>query len=552
MNELRKSLKEQTLFAEQKEKARVDADSNRLKFHLMPQVGWMNDPNGLCQFGGVYHVFYQYSPLDVEGGMKAWGHKTSRDLIHWKQEPTEFFPDMPFDKDGVYSGSACIAQNKMYLFYTGNVKQEGDHDFDYTGREANTVLISSSDGTHFSEKELLMTNRDYPSDYTCHIRDPKVWQENGKFYMVQGGRKNGKLRDQEDYGTILLFESENLHHWEFVKELTTKDMFGFMWECPDYFLLDGQPILSFSPQGIAAEEYRFQNVYQSGYLLMDRKITEEFQDSASDDSVKVIANELPDHTSYAGKHVEYVDASGFREWDMGFDFYAPQTFQDEKGRRIIIGWAGIGDADYDNEPTIKCGWQHALTMPRELTLKNGIIYQQPVEELKELRKGYRQISEGETVQLNQTFFELIVERDAQIQTEKNISDVENVNQEGFSPAGGHASESVHKNQQNAMDNNVKLTLSCGKEEVNVRYEAGVLSLSMTKEAGRGRTIRKMRLDSLDKLHLYVDTSLLELYVNDGEAVFTTRYYFPEGERELSVSGMRNNTLFQLDQMEENE
>ena len=44
----------------------------RLGHHLMPPVGWLNDPNGLCWYKGKYHVFFQYAPFDVEGGLKFW------------------------------------------------------------------------------------------------------------------------------------------------------------------------------------------------------------------------------------------------------------------------------------------------------------------------------------------------------------------------------------------------------------------------------------------------------------------------------------------------
>ena len=37
----------------------------RLGHHLMPPVGWLNDPNGLCWYKGKYHVFFQYAPFDV-------------------------------------------------------------------------------------------------------------------------------------------------------------------------------------------------------------------------------------------------------------------------------------------------------------------------------------------------------------------------------------------------------------------------------------------------------------------------------------------------------
>ena len=80
----------------------------RLGHHLMPPVGWLNDPNGLCWYKGKYHVFFQYAPFDVEGGLKFWGHYTSVDLVDWKYEGTALYPDSPYDCHGVYSGSALV------------------------------------------------------------------------------------------------------------------------------------------------------------------------------------------------------------------------------------------------------------------------------------------------------------------------------------------------------------------------------------------------------------------------------------------------------------
>lgn len=91
----------------------------RLGHHLMPPVGWLNDPNGLCWYKGKYHVFFQYAPFDVEGGLKFWGHYTSVDLVDWKYEGTALYPDSPYDCHGVYSGSALVEDEKMHLFLQG-------------------------------------------------------------------------------------------------------------------------------------------------------------------------------------------------------------------------------------------------------------------------------------------------------------------------------------------------------------------------------------------------------------------------------------------------
>ena len=133
-----------------KEKEQKEGTAYREKLHLMPPVGWLNDPNGLCQLNGIYHAFFQYSPFNAEGGVKMWGHYTSKDMIDWEYQGVKLYPDQPFDCHGVYSGSAFIEDDKMYVYYTGNVKLE-DGDFDYinTGRESNTVLVVSEDGKTF-------------------------------------------------------------------------------------------------------------------------------------------------------------------------------------------------------------------------------------------------------------------------------------------------------------------------------------------------------------------------------------------------------------------
>ena len=122
---------------------RVAADQDRLKFHLMPKTGWLNDPNGLCQFNGTYHIYYQYTPLEPTGELD--------DTIHY--------------------------------FYTGNLKYFDRDDYDYinNGRGSNTITFTSKDGYEFTKKELLMTTDDYPADMSNHVRDPKIFKKNEKY-----------------------------------------------------------------------------------------------------------------------------------------------------------------------------------------------------------------------------------------------------------------------------------------------------------------------------------------------------------------------------------
>ena len=109
----------------------VAKDPMRLKFHLMPKTGWLNDPNGLCQFCGTYHIYYQYTPFEPTGELKLWGHYTTKDFVSFVDEGPVLFPDSEFDAHGVYSGSAFVKGDTIHYFYTGNLKYFDRDDYDY-------------------------------------------------------------------------------------------------------------------------------------------------------------------------------------------------------------------------------------------------------------------------------------------------------------------------------------------------------------------------------------------------------------------------------------
>lgn len=444
MSTLTKVLAEEIRKIEETKFTEMNLFPHRLTHHLMPPAGWLNDPNGLCYYKGRYHVFFQYSPFEVKGGLKFWGHYSSEDLVSWRYEGVPLYPDSPMDCHGVYSGSALAEDDTMHLFYTGNVKLDGDYDYINNGRITSTLHVESADGIHFGVKEEVIPASQYPEDYTCHIRDPKVWKEKDQYHMVLGGRK------KNDQGAVLFYRSEDLKKWEFDGELTTEKPFGYMWECPDVFELGGETILSASPQGVRREKYRYQNIYLSGYFVMQEGM---------------------------------VQTENFREWDMGFDFYAPQTFLDQKGRRILIGWMGMPDADEEYQNcTLEEGWQHCLTVPRELKYQNGKIYQYPVEELMNLRRWEKKLSQ----------------EDREVETE-GAFDLE------LQPEKGP----------------VKVVLS---DVFALEYRDGILTLTMDEEAGAGRRIRNACVEQVKDIRILADTSAVEIYVNQGEVVFSSRFY----------------------------
>ena len=144
-------------------------DKWRLRLHLMPPTGFMNDPNGLCWFKGLWHVFFQYAPSSPEGGLKYWGHYTSPDMLHWTYWGTPLIPDQPFDCHGEYSGSAIVKDDVLHVFCSGNLFLQGN-----PPRAFSVIHVTSKDGFHFSEKEVVISSEDYPQACSCQIRDPKV------------------------------------------------------------------------------------------------------------------------------------------------------------------------------------------------------------------------------------------------------------------------------------------------------------------------------------------------------------------------------------------
>lgn len=432
----------------------------RQALHLEPPQGWLNDPNGLCFFHGLYHVFFQYSPGSADGtSAKGWGHWQSPDLLHWTFTGEPLLPDTPWERNGAYSGCAVPCGEVLRLYYTGNVKHPGPYDYIHTGRESNTLLAETPDGIHVGPKQRLMASTDYPADCSLHVRDPKVWREGDRWYMLLGARS------LQDAGRVLLYRSADGLAWELARVLEPAPAFGYMWECPDHFILDGRRWLSVSPQGLPHGETENQNQYQSGWFALNGDL-------------------------------ETGTLSGFTEWDKGFDFYAPQTLQAPDGRIFLVGWMGMPDADYRN-PTAALGWQHCLTLPREIEAGPDGLCQRPLRELDALAEGQPlALTAGQTLALPLPFrLRMTADRDFTLTL-----------------AGG----------------------LCLERDT----EAGRLTLRFDDEAlGGGRTLRRAVCgEGPLTVDLVADRASLEVYCNDGATVFSTRFYPADSTIPVAVQG----------------
>ncbi|WJL76799.1 glycoside hydrolase family 32 protein [Escherichia coli O1:K1:H7] len=318
-------------------------------FHLAPPAGWMNDPNGLIYFNGRYHAFFQHHPASAYQGPMHWGHATSTDMLHWRHEPIALAPGDKYDRDGCFSGSAVDDDGVLSLIYTGHICLD-DRGNDSIIREVQ-CLATSHDGIHFEKQGCVLT----PPEGIMHFRDPKVWHEDGSWWMVIGAR------DASDNGQVLLYRGTSLRDWH-LEHVLAHSAAGksYMWECPDFFRCGNFHWLMFSPQGMPPSGYRFRNLFQSG----------------------VLAGSWKPGSVFALK-------GGFEELDYGHDFYAPQSMLAEDGRRIIMAWMNMWDSPV---PTRSEAWAGCLTLPREVFERDGRLCQRPVSEVESLRKKCQPLS----------------------------------------------------------------------------------------------------------------------------------------------------------------
>lgn len=434
------------------------------RFHIAPPVGWCNDPNGFCYYQGTWHFFYQFYPYEPKWGPMHWGHVTSKDLVHWQHEKTALCPDKPYDVDGCFTGSGIEKDGRLYLLYTGHVnllKKPGQPD-----RIESQCLAVSEDGINFAKLEqnpviALPENVSKAEDH--HFRDPKVWEHEGTYYTVVGAQT------EEETGQVLLFKSRDLVQWDFVNVMSrARGNEGFMWECPNFAEFDGHEALIMSPQGVKPEGYRFMNLHQSVAMLgaMDYESGRFYRDE-------------------------------FQLLDHGFDFYAPQVAQAPDGRCLMFGWLAMWESAMPEQAD---NWACQMTVPRELHYREGRVVSTPAAELESLRQ--------EAYVENACAFseECSFER-WNLPAGELCADFDLTSAEGLA---------VHFCDGASI-------------AVSLLIEKASGSVRLTRKSpmsGRSEERRGQLADGTKHISLRVfkDNSSLEFFINDGDLVFSTRYY----------------------------
>ena len=329
----------------------------RQKYHICAASGTIEEIVGCCYFRDDFHIFFSHQHQNGFENKSICNHFTTKDFINCKVHSPFILPDSIFDKSGIRAGGTLLTDNGLMLFYTGIVKKESE-----TGgvicTEKNIVSVFSEDGFTAKNKNVYLKNGEIDACECTKLSHPKVWKNESGYFMLVGG--------EGDYGgCAVIFHSENMMSWKLLKKLTSQRKHKARWEYPDAFMLGETEFFIFCEINLANDISPVSDVCAVSTI--------------SENSEPVV---LP--------------------LDFGPDFYAPQSFTDGKGRRILVGLIG---STGENE-----SFDVSFTFPRVLTEKNGRIYQKPHESYEKLRTNRRivNLERGEKCDTFGTVFEAIL------------------------------------------------------------------------------------------------------------------------------------------------
>ena len=464
-------------------------ETYRPQYHFTPAKNWMNDPNGPIFYKGEYHLFYQYNPFGNVWGHMSWGHAVSRDLVHWQHLPV------------------AIPEENGIMIFSGSTVVDWHNSSGFC-KEANTAEPSCLVAIYTGHTEKLQTqNLAYSNDqgrtwtkyagnpvldlHMQDFRDPKVfWHEpTHKWVMVAALSSEHKIR---------FFGSTDLKRWTALSDFGPAGATGGVWECPDLFPL---PVEGEAGQTRWVLSINLNPGGQAGGSA-DQYFLGQF-----DGATFVNANP-PEQVLWA---------------DYGKDFYASTSFSDipaADGRRIWLGW--LLNWEYAGKvPTSP--WRGVQSIPRFLSLKrfpDGIRLQQtPVKELETLRQNHVSLSAQDIAATNRALLIRRVRGDAL----EIIAELD----------GGNSAEAgirVRKGKNEATTIGVDWV----KQEVFVdRTRSGNTSFD-EKFPGRHAGSLFPAGGKRVKLHILVDRSSVEVFVNDGATVISDAIFPSRDSQDIEL------------------
>ena len=416
----------------------------RLKYHMMPPIGWLNDPNGLIYFKGRYHLYYQFNPYASRPGLMCWGHFLSDDLISYVDDGVALKPDI--EDASAYSGGAIEYDGKITAFYTLHIEDE-------KGKSEEVYKAVSSEGFCF-EQGVKVFDNEYLPENICRtdFRDPCPVKVGDTYYVFVGGKD-----EVLDKGVIIVLKGKTPERLHYAFTLGPYYELGDMGECPCYFKVGDRDVIIVSGCNVPERGNDFKNINSSVFIVGEL----DFENGKM--------------------KVEYI-----REIDKGDSFYAPQFIRGID-KPVMIGWLEMWEKKYPTREK-NHGWVGAFTIPRELRIVNGEIYQTPVESLKNY---HSEVKEG------------VVPKCADISFKFNGEGTLNIK-------GSDGEVVIGKDSGVYLDTNLTNNLFGCIRRTNGKYS------------------------SCD-VRILLDVSSIEVFVDGGREVISSRIYI-DGKYSLEVNG----------------
>lgn len=437
----------------------------RHAYHVMPEIGWCNDPNGFVWYDGKAHLFYQFNPYSSAWDTMHWGHVTSTDMIKWQYEPVALAPDKKYDICGCFSGSAVVKDEMLNLMYTG---------VDHNGKQLQCLAVST-DGNVFRKPyaEPVIGEDKLPSGVSAlDFRDPYVFKNNGTYYCVIGTKCEG-------LGNIAVYRSVDLEHWSFVgfafDPNDEKSRLSDVYECPCVAEIGDKQVLICSPKFKATDGNKYENVHSVMYFV--------------------------GNFDYESGRFIYDDMD---EVDSGFDFYAAQATKFPDSRTVMTAWMQMWDRELPTQPD---GWAGAMILPRELSLNGTKLIQSPIKEIEKYRNGKIEYS-GVLLEQNKPIeldgvsgkrIELIAELDTEKSEKCGVK---------LFVGNGEQTLVYYDARKNAV------VLDRSKSGVYIHGNEPNCD-TRSANVGKGGKI---------KLRIFLDNTSVEVFINDGKATLTANIY----------------------------
>ena len=454
----------------------------RQRFHLNSPRGWINDPNGVCYFKDKIHLFYQHNPYSSEWSTMHWGHAVSDDMIKWTHLPIAMYPDQTGidDHQGVFSGSTLVENDVMRIFYTG---VGGDK----TKTPIQQVCYAeSTDGVNFTKygSNPIIGIEQVPDVLESdRFRDPKIFKKNGKYYIVIG-------IEEKVSGQVYLFESEDSYNWKLKSKLLKTGevddglqvhVRGVI-ECPDYFEVDGQGIITGCFMNLKKNGNTRQNVHPPMYCV--------------------------GNIDFETGEFEY---TAVKDIDFGHDFYAQQTLNHPDGRVIMLAWMQTLCRSFPTHD-LNHKWCGSHILPRELSFKNGLLYNNPIREIENYRANEITVEELQLIRKK---------------TIKGISG--NCIELSFDLLKGNYSKA---GVEVLTGENEKTLIYYDKQEKAMVVDvenSGLKVKAYEEEEYNKRLVNVDFVNDVIKMRIFIDVCSVEVFINDGMYSMTSLVFPTEGD-----------------------